>query len=369
MRALVTGGAGFIGSHVVDRLVKRGDAVTVLDSLEPQVHPAAPDHLNPAAKYVTRDVRDRAVLAELLPEHEVVYHLAAQVGVAQSMYQPERYVDHNTLATARLLDVLVNTRHSVRKLVVAASMSSYGEGRYLCATCGPVDPRLRPEEQLRQREWEVRCPSCAGVASPAPTPEVKPLDPTSIYAMTKRHQEEMCLAVGAAYGIPTVALRFFNVYGPRQSLSNPYTGVAAIFSARIKNGEPPVVFEDGRQSRDFVHVSDVARAVELAGTRGSSGDVFNVGTGTPRSILEVAEALVKLHGAALAPEVRGAYRAGDVRHCFADVSRISSKLEWRAQVPFEEGLGDLVGWSAARSATDRFAQAEAELERHGLVRR
>ena len=233
-RILVTGGAGFIGSHLVDELVRRGNEVTVVDNLEPQVHKRRPDYLNPKATYHFKDIREDGVFSDLLRNADVVFHLAAMVGVGQSMYQITRYVDANVGGTAKLLQALVDVDHDVRKLVVASSMSLYGEGAYECASCGRVYPPLRSEEQLARKDWEVHCPNCDAVVSPVPTDETKPLLANSVYAVTKRDQDELCLATGRAYGIPTVALRFFNAYGPRQSLDNPYTGVCAIFQSRIK---------------------------------------------------------------------------------------------------------------------------------------
>jgi len=268
MKVLVTGGAGFIGSHLVDALVQRGHVVRILDTFDPQVHGSMrSDYLNPNAEYLEGDVRDRAMLRRALRGIDVVFHEAAAVGVGQSMYEIERYVSANALGTATLLDVIVNDRAPITKLIVASSMSIYGEGQYRCAACGTVYPALRSDEQLKGRQWEMACPRCHLSATPDLTPEDKPLMPTSVYAVSKRDQEELCLSVGRSYRIPTVALRYFNVYGTRQALSNPYTGVCAIFSARIKNGNPPMIFEDGRQSRDFTHVSDIVAANLLAMSR------------------------------------------------------------------------------------------------------
>ncbi|HEY0367250.1 MAG TPA: NAD-dependent epimerase/dehydratase family protein, partial [Pyrinomonadaceae bacterium] len=252
---LVTGGAGFIGSHLVDALVKHGHRVRVLDALVSQVHGenAAPAYLNPDAEFIQGDVCDRQLVDKALDGIDVVYHEAAEVGVGQSMYEIERYVRANDLGTAVLLEAILARRPQIKKLVVASSMSIYGEGAYTCESCGPMAPQLRPVEQLLNRDWEIKCPKCGKELSPAATSEEKPLFPTSVYAVTKQDQEQFCLAVGRSYGIPAVALRYFNVYGTRQALSNPYTGVCAIFSARLLNKNPPLVFEDGKQSRDFVH--------------------------------------------------------------------------------------------------------------------
>mgnify|MGYP000138543790 FL=1 len=372
-RILVTGGAGFIGSHVVDELVSAGYEVTVLDSLEPQVHGPArtpPPYLNPKARTVWADLAaDGDVLDRLLPETDAVIHLAAVVGVSQSMYEISRYVRANTAGTAVLLEKLTRFRDRVRKLVVASSMSVYGEGAYRCPNCGPAYPRSRPEAQLAARDWEPRCPACSAVLEPRPTPEEKPLMPESVYAITKRDQEELALTVGRAYQIPTVALRFFNVYGPRQALSNPYTGVAAIFSARLLNGRPPVVYEDGRQTRDFVHVRDVARACRLALERdGANYEAVNIGTGRPVSVLEVARTLARALGRPIEPEVAGRYRAGDIRHCYADITRARRLLGFEPEVTFEAGMAGLAAWVAHQAAEDRWAEAAAELERRGLTR-
>jgi len=345
-----------------------GHDVVVLDNLEPQVHKKRPNYLNPNAKYIFGDIRDEDLLAELLKDTEVVFHEAAAVGVGQSMYEIKKYVNVNTYATAKLLDILVNRENTVKKLIVASSMSIYGEGAYKCEDCGVVYPKLRSIDQLKRREWEVKCPNCSKVVKPVPTSEDKPLNPESIYAITKRDQEEMCLVVGRAYGIPTVALRYFNVYGPRQSLSNPYTGVCAIFSSRIKNYKPPIIFEDGLQTRDFVSVHDIILANILAMEKnGANYEALNVGTGKPVSILKVAEVLINLYGKSLKPKITNKYRAGDIRHCFADISKIRDKLGYEPQISFEEGMEELVAWGMDVEAEDKFDKAFEELLSRGLV--
>jgi dTDP-L-rhamnose 4-epimerase len=266
MRILVTGGAGFIGSHLVDALIARGHTVRILDLLVPQVHGKDADWpawVPPGVEKIRADVQDPGVWPRAVDGVEAVYHFAAEVGVGQSMYEISRYMGANTMGTAHLLELLAQGRHSVRRLVVASSMSIYGEGLYRDSSGRKACPGVRTVEALAGRRWDEFGAVGERLAS-APTPEDKPLEPTSIYAISKRDQEEMCLTVGRAYGIPIVALRFFNVYGRRQSLSNPYTGVAAIFASRILNGRPPVIFEDGAQGRDFVHVSDIVQAALLA---------------------------------------------------------------------------------------------------------
>jgi len=371
-KILVTGGAGFIGSFLVDALLERGHAVRVYDALVPQVHgpeQAVPTYLNPAAELVRGDVRDRAALAEALRGMDVIYHLAAAVGVGQSMYQIQYYTEANTLGGAVLLDLLANTKHGARKVIVASSMSIYGEGKYECPDCGAVYPRLRTEVQLKAREWEMKCPHCGRDVQPAPTDEEKPLYPTSIYAVTKRDHEEMFLCTGLAYGIPAVALRFFNTYGPRQALSNPYTGVMAIFSGRLLNRQPPVIYEDGQQSRDFIHVHDIVQGLLLAMDRPEADNqVFNLGTGRPTSVGQVAEMLSqRLTGGEVGPELRQQYRAGDIRHCYADLTKARRLLGFEPQISLEDGLEDLLTWVQGQTAVDRFSQVEKELSTKSLV--
>lgn len=372
LRVLVTGGAGFIGSHIVDALVERGHEVTVFDSLEPQVHGPdrqQPAYLNARCRLIQADVRNRDALAAAVTGADVVYHEAAAVGVGQSMYEVRRYTDVNTLGGATLLDILANEKHHVRKVIVASSMSIYGEGQYRCPVHGVAYPYLREEAQLAAKDWETHCPECGLSMTPEPTSESKPLYPTSIYAISKRDHEEMFLVIGRAYGIPTVALRYFNVYGPRQALSNPYTGVAAIFSGRLLNEQPPMIYEDGLQQRDFIHVSDIVQANLLAlESDAANYQVFNVGTGQPRSIKAVADALIEHMGLQhIQPQIVGKYRAGDIRHCYADISRAQRVLGYRPQVTFESGIPDLLDWVCRQTAEDRVSQATAELERRGLA--
>jgi dTDP-L-rhamnose 4-epimerase len=366
---LVTGGAGFIGSHLADVLLGAGHEVKLLDVLDPQVHDGRPEYLAADAELIVGDIRDGEVVARCLDGVDRVVHLAAAVGVGQSMYEIERYTSVNAIGAAVLLERVLAVRDRIEKVVVASSMSIYGEGLYRC----PVEerevaPPPRPESQLAARQWEVRCPSCGAELEPLPTPESKPLQPTSVYAVGKRDHEELTLAVGRAYGIPATALRFFNVYGPRQALSNPYTGVAAIFSSRLLNGRPPIVFEDGRQSRDFVQVGDVAEAVRAALEPGAGdGEALNVATGRSVTVAEIATTLAEALGTAIEPEVRNEFRAGDIRHCVGDPARAREALGWSAQVPFAAGMAELVAWLAGRRAVDRVDEATAALTRRGLT--
>jgi len=392
-RILVTGGAGFIGSHLVDKLLNAGHEVRVFDSLDPQVHGGLreqgrwPDYCSPDAEYVAGDVRDRDALAGAMRGMDVIYHEAAAVGVAQSMYDVARYADVNSHGTAVLLDLLVNDaaiRDRMQKLVVASSMSVYGEGRYQCAQHGDVYPGLRSREQLDQSDGEVYCPIgangkpvtaydshrdqvCGLPVEPLSTDENKPLCCTSIYAITKRDQEEMCLTTGWACGIPTVALRYFVTYGSRQAPSNPYAGVSAIFCNRILAGLPPVVYEDGLQSRDLVHVSDIVQANLLVLENDDVNyGVFNVGTGRSVTILEMAQTLLDLLGSNLEPSVARTFRAGDVRHCFADIGRIQ-RMGFEPRVKFEDGVRDVVEWVRQHPAEDQFDRASGELTERRLT--
>lgn len=375
MKILVTGGAGFIGSHIVDVLINAGHQVRVLDNLEPQVHGflreqgEVPAYLNPAAEFILGDIRDYDKVSRSLQGVEAVFHEAALVGVGQSMYEIDRYTNVNALGSAVVLQAIINMKERPQKMVVASSMSIYGEGTYYCQKHGVVYPDLRGQVQLAAHQWEMFCPvaNCGNVLVPQTTSEDKPIVPNSIYAINKRDHEEMFLVIGRSYNIPTVALRYFNTYGPRQALSNPYTGVAAIFSSRLLNGNPPVIFEDALQSRDFVHVKDIAQAnlVALEAKSIESG-VYNVGSGRKITILEVAEALTKLMKFTGEPEIAHKFRVGDVRHCFADISKIEA-LGYRPKVKYEDGLSDLVDWVKRQTATDTFEKARQELEQKGLT--
>jgi len=370
-RVLVTGGAGFVGSHLVDALLARGDTVRIFDNLDPQVHGPArrrPAWLAADAEFVQADVRDADAVRRSLAGIDTVYHLAAAVGVGQSMYQVADYTAVNTLGTANLLQALVDERGAVERLVVASSMSIYGEGRYTRPDGREPRVSTRSLEQLRQHEWEL-CDPDGVELSPVPTDEGKALDSTSIYALTKADQERMVLMIGAAYGIPSVALRFFNIYGPRQALSNPYTGVAAIFSSRLLNGQPPLVYEDGEQRRDFVSVHDIVQALLLSAEEEAAvGKAFNVGSGRAVTVREVAGTLASVLGSEVKPEVTGKYRVGDIRNCYADISLAREVLGYEPRVSFREGMEELVGWLREQERPESTVEAHAaELAARGLT--
>jgi dTDP-L-rhamnose 4-epimerase len=368
-RVLITGGAGFIGSHLADELLARGYRVRALDALVPQVHGEGrkrPDYLHREVELQVGDVRDRLAVEKALDGVDAVYHFAAAVGVGQSMYEIAQYTEINNLGTAVLMEALAQRK--VKRLVVASSMSIYGEGLFRTADGREVEGGDRPLAQLQKGRWELD-DGRGGTLRPVPTPERKQPSLSSVYALSKYDQERLCLMVGRAYEIPTVALRFFNVYGTRQALSNPYTGVLAIFASRMLNGNAPLIFEDGLQQRDFVSVHDVARACVLAlEVEEAAGRVFNVGSGQSFTVRQVATQMAEVMGRPdLRPELTGRYRMGDVRHCFADIGLARELLGYAPRVAFHDGLRELAGWLRGQVAVDRVAEARAELERRGLT--
>jgi len=367
-KILITGGAGFIGSHLGDELLRVGHYVRVLDNLTPQVHEHAtrPAYLNRSIELRVGDVRDPVAVRAALEGIDVVFHFAAAVGVGQSMYQIADYTATNNLGTAVLLQELAE--RPVETLVVASSMSVYGEGLYSSPDGRPVESKGRSLEQLRQRQWDLE--SDAGVRlTPLPTPETKTPQLESVYALSKYDQERMSLLVGRAYGIKTVALRFFNVFGTRQALSNPYTGVLAIFASRLLNGQPPLIFEDGEQRRDFVSVHDIVQACRLAlEVPEADGGVFNIGSGRSVSVLDVARIVSEALGVQhIEPTVTEKGRVGDIRHCFADISLAQRVLGYSPRIALEDGVGEVADWVMGQVATDRVSHASAELAARGLT--
>lgn len=369
-KILVTGGAGFIGSHLVDKLISIGYKVRILDNLTPQVHQGkTPQYLNKKAEFIKGDVTNTQDIKKAVEGMDAIFHEAAVVGVGQSMYEIEHYIYNNTLGTAKLLDFLANNKHKVKRILVASSMSAYGEGLYKCDKCNLVRPPLRTDEQMSQRKWELICPNCNKILQSIGIPESEPLKCNSIYAVTKESQEDMVMIFGKSYGIPATALRYFNVYGPRQSLSNPYTGVAAIFLSRLKNDNPPVVYEDGLQTRDFISVYDTADAnVACLEDDRSFGKVFNIGTNNPIAIKEIAQILAELLNKKIKPTITGKFRSGDVRHCTADITLIKNILGWKPKWSFEEGMQDLIEWGEKEKAKDLFETASKELNSKGLLK-
>lgn len=368
-RILITGGAGFVGSHTADELVEQGHEVRIYDNLSDQVHPAGfPNYLSRDVEFIRGDMRDLPRLRQIVRDVDVIFHLAAAVGVGQSMYQIADYIETNTLGTANLLQTILDNKVRLEKLVVASSMSIYGEGEYICEECGEFAPGMRSSQQLQAKDWEMPCPRCGRKLTPIATRESKPLHCGSIYALSKKDQEEMVLLFGRTYQLPVVALRYFNIFGTRQSLSNPYTGVVAIFASRLMNENAPLVFEDGEQLRDFVSVHDIVQANLLAMQRAeANGMALNIGSGQPISIREIASELAQTLGVTTPFEITGKYRAGDIRHCFADISNASRTLGYKPAVRFSDGLKELVQWLATQEADDRVDDAFQRLQTHGLV--
>lgn len=366
---LITGGAGFIGSHLADELILRGHSVRLLDNLTPQVHgetPEWPEYLPPQATRILADIRNRDAVRAALEGVDVVFHFAARVGVGQSMYEISEYVDVNVNGTAILLEEIINNKVVLDRLVVASSMSIYGEGLYKQDT-KPIDNASRTLHQLKTGEWEV---SPNGTAlTPAPTDESKTPDLSSVYALTKFDQERLCIIAGRAYQLPVTALRFFNVYGSRQALSNPYTGVLAIFASRLLNDNPPIIFEDGKQLRDFVSVKDIVQGCCLAMEKPEAiGEVFNIGSGVPHTVKSIAMLMGRhLEKSHIKPILNGKYRVGDIRHCFADISKAQELLDYEPSVSLDDGITDLVKWLKGQAAHDRVLHATSELDKRGLT--
>ncbi|HLD98991.1 MAG TPA: NAD-dependent epimerase/dehydratase family protein [Bdellovibrionota bacterium] len=368
-RILITGGAGFIGSHLSRELEQAGHHVRVLDNFSAQVHGNRPDRRTTSAAVQVGDVRNPEHVKLALDGIDVVFHFAASVGVGQSMYEVRSYVDNNNLGTATLLQAIIAEKlATIERLIVASSMSIYGEGLYVSAENTAVDNARRDVRDLERHDWEPKGFDGLPIF-PRPTPESKKPELASIYALSKFDQEQMCLMLGAAYRIPTVALRFFNVYGPGQALSNPYTGVMAIFASRILNGHSPIVYEDGLQKRDFVHVSDVARACHLAMLSSqAAGHVINIGSGIQYTILEIAERMARaMMRPDIRPELTGRCRIGDIRHCFADITLARKLLGFEPRITLSDGLKELTDWLSRQRAIDKTKEANEELLSRGLA--
>lgn len=367
---LITGGAGFIGSHLADALLQKDHRVTVLDNLMPQVHGAdqqRPDYLHLDVNLLIGDIRDQNIVDRVVKDVDIIYHFAAHTGVGQSMYQIQDYTEVNIQGTAVLLESLRKHNKSLHKLILASSRAVYGEGAYKCRNCGIVSPCSRTLSQLHANHWDISCPTCDRLVTPLPTPEHHPINPRSVYAISKLTQEQLCRIFGESYQIPVVILRFFNVYGARQSLANPYTGVISTFITRLHNDKPLNVYEDGLASRDFVYISDTIQACQLAMEKAEANDqIFNIGTGQAITLLEIAQRLTRqLQGAP--PQITGQYRTGDIRHCYADVSKAHKLLGYQPKVAFEEGAQKLLMQTSNIQMADFSEMAEKELLDHGLM--
>lgn len=369
---LITGGAGFIGSRLAAALTAKGQQVTILDNFSPQIHGDKPDLsiLPPEVRVLTGDVRSRKDLARALEGQTAIVHLAAETGTGQSMYEISRYSDVNVNGTAELLDLLTNTSHSVERIVVASSRAIYGEGRHRCAEHGTVYPLARREADMAAGDFAAKCPVCGQSTDCLPTDEESRIHPTSVYGITKQVQEQLVLTVGKSLGLHAVALRYQNVYGPGQSLQNPYTGILSIFSTRLRNGHGLSVFEDGRESRDFVYIDDVVAAtVRALESPAAAGLALNIGSGARTDVETVARTIKALLGADGAIEITGNFRIGDIRDNYADLTLAERVLGYRPEVDFETGIARFVDWVRQQAPTvDGFARSIEELKAKGLYR-
>lgn len=371
---LITGGAGFIGSHLAQSIVERNCNVTVYDNLNPQVHgenAGFPLCLKrKGIKLIKGDITDKDRLRQTIEGIDLIVHLAAETGVGQSMYAIEKYVNINIYGTAIILDILANTKNAVKKIVLASSRAVYGEGKYECHNCGVVYPPSRSLQQIENKEWQMKCPKCREYVKSLPTDEDSLLSPSSTYAVTKHTQEQLIANFGKSFNMPYVILRYQNVYGPGQSLSNPYTGILSIFSTRIMNGQAPFVFEDGKETRDFVYIDDAVHATILAiENREIEKETFNVGTGGKTAVLDVANLLIKKLASCLKPKIIGKSRIGDIRHCYADLKKIRDVLGYEPKYDIHSGLADFVYWvKSQKQAIDLSGSANRELDRRGLFK-
>ena len=375
-KILITGGAGFIGSHLANLLSKSGHEIIVLDSLSRQIHGKNPNKsflfnsLVPQVKFIYGSVTSKKLLTSLISSIDIVVHLAAETGTGQSMYKIHKYTDTNISGTAKLLEAILESTQKVKKIVVASTRAVYGEGKYFCEIHGIVYPPFRNLENMRIQIWDLKCDLCDSTLIQRPTDEESHLNPHSIYGITKLAQEQMILAFGRAYGISAVSLRLQNVFGPGQSLANPYTGILSVFSTRILNQAKIEIFEDGQESRDFVYISDVLDAISrVIDNDEQIVDVFNVGSGESSSVMEIARILEDLFGRGYMPEITGDFRMGDIRHNFADITKIREKFGHIPQVSIENGLSDFVKWVKGQPvARDEFEKSVSELRKLGLLK-
>ncbi len=375
-KILITGGAGFIGSNLVLKLIEMGCEVTVLDNLSPQIHGPEPEQsalflaIKDKVKFINGSVENYPDWVAALEGNEVVVHLAAETGTGQSMYQIKKYTDVNVGGSAIFLDYLANEKHSVKKMIIASSRSIYGEGKYSCITHGIVYPDARHSENMANNDFNVKCPICSSDVELLATDEGSKIHPSSIYGVTKQVQEQMFMITGKSLHIPTVALRFQNVYGAGQSLSNPYTGILSIFSTRIKNGNDINIFEDGLESRDFVYIDDVVDSIVLSIFDDNADyNVFNVGSGYCTDVMTVAQSLKSIYKSNSDITVSGNYRVGDIRHNYADLSFIQSKIGFEPKVDFQTGISKFTSWVNSQQVKDDLYEASiAEMKAKGLYK-
>lgn len=377
MRVLITGGAGFIGSHIALQLIEKGYDVTVLDNLLAQIHGDNPKKTSPLycsvkdkTRFIKADVCDRAALESAISDADYIIHLAAETGTGQSMYEIKRYVDVNIGATALLLDVLTNTKHHVKRVVVAESRAIYGEGKYHCDKCGDVYPTERKDEDMAKGDFECHCPNCGGKVTLVATTEDSAIHPSSVYGIGKQVQGQLVHLICKNIGVESVSYRYQNVYGPGQSLTNPYTGILSIFSTRIKNRKEINIFEDGKESRDFVYIDDVVDAT-IAGMEvlEANGHVFNIGTGIATDVLTVAKTLCKHYGIDVPLNVSGNYRLGDIRHNYADISLAKKILSFEPKWTFDAGIKQFTEWVNHQDLQkDNYEASLEEMKQKGLFK-
>lgn len=376
-RILITGGAGFIGSSLALKLIEKGHEVTVLDNLSTQIHGETPQNselyglIKDKVNFIKGDVRNRKDWLKALKEQQIIVHFAAETGTGQSMYEIEKYTDVNINGTAIFLDILANDKsQNVEKIIIASSRSIYGEGKYKCQEHGIVYPLERNEQDMLRKDFSVKCPICMRDAELQPTDENSKIHPSSIYGLTKQAQEDMCMIAGKTLGIPVVAFRYQNVYGPGQSLSNPYTGILSIFSTRIKNGNDINIFEDGEESRDFVFIEDVVNATILGIEKESANyNIYNVGSGVRTSVLEVARTLVSTYGNSVNYSISGNFRLGDIRDNYADLTKIKNDLDYRPKVTFKEGIKSFCDWVSTQEVhKDDYNKSITEMKEKGLLK-
>jgi len=372
---LLTGGAGFIGSHTADALIARGHTVRVFDLLDQQIHgdgDSFPEHLDRNIETIHGDVRDAAAVTEALQSVDAVFHFAARTGVGQSMYDIADYVDHNVRGTAVLLEAIARRRNPLSRFVLASSRAVYGEGAAECYLHGVVFPSFRRRDALDRGDFEIKCPVCDRAARSIPTPEETPLDPGSVYALTKRMQEDLCAQAIETYHLPLVVLRYFNVYGSRQSLHNPYTGVATVFFNRLRDGETLDLYERGLPTRDFVHVRDVVDAnIAALENQLPAGTLINIGSGETITIRQLGDSMARVLGVEPTLEDTGEFRVGDIFACTADLERAHALIGYRPRVSLENGLREFVDWADREDRSERipFEKTIEELKEHGLLRR
>lgn len=377
MKVLITGGAGFIGSNIALKLLKYGYRVTVLDSLSEQIHGANPESTSPLYQkikdkvdFIKGDVNNREDLEKALADVDYVIHLAAETGTGQSMYEIKKYVNTNIGGTALLLDILTNTEHHVKRVVVAESRAVYGEGKYHCPICGDVYPYERTDENLAKGDFECKCPKCGGEVDLIATTEDSAIHPSSVYGISKQVQGQLVHLVCKSIGVESVSFRYQNVYGPGQSLTNPYTGILSIFSTRIKNGNGINIFEDGKETRDFVYIDDVVDATILGmEVPEANGHVFNVGTGIATDVLTVAKTLCDKYGINVPITVSGNYRLGDIRHNFADITAARQILGFEPKWSFSDGIEQFTNWVNQQEVNeDNYETSIEEMKKKGLYK-